>query len=211
MNKKHPNPRTGSRSRRRLAAVAITAASLTGSAGLLAACGGSSTTSSASSASTVASTDASVVAGNDQVLPVDANPITNTSTNQAFTIDQVLVENNVDSAGKAVDDHLEITVTNTSSTDLTGFEVYYTFDDPTAGVTENYYAKLPTDLTVAAGATGTIHFDNSGAADHFPVNDYSLYYTSTNALDVKVEVSATDAAPQTFTVQKDAGGSETAD
>ena len=41
--------------------------------------------------------------------------------------------------------------------------------------------------------------------------DFSLYATSANALDVTVVVSAADAAPQTATVQKDAGGTETAD
>ena len=56
-----------------------------------------------------------------------------------------------------------------------------------------------------------IHFDNTGAPDHFAVNDFSLYATSANALDVTVEVSAADAAVQTASVQKDAGGAETAD
>ena len=46
---------------------------------------------------------------------------------------------------------------------------------------------------------------------YFPVNDYSLYYIDTNALDVSVVVSAADAAVQTAILQKDAGGAETAD
>ncbi len=146
-----------------------------------------------------------------QVLPVSSNPIVNTSTVQAFTIDSVLVENNVDAAGNTADDHLEVVVTNTSSSELAGFEVYYTFDDPTAQISESYFAKLPDSFTIAPGATRVIHFDNSGAPDHFAVSDFSLYATSANALDVTVFVSATDAAPQTATVQKDAGGTETAD
>jgi hypothetical protein len=55
------------------------------------------------------------------------------------------------------------------------------------------------------------HFDNTGATDHFPVNKYSLYATSVNALDVEVIVSADGAAVQTATIQKDAGGAETPD
>ena len=45
----------------------------------------------------------------------------------------------------------------------------------------------------------------------FPVNEFSLYSTDTNALNVTVTVSAADAAIQTITVKKDAGGPETAD
>ena len=203
------------RSRRNhpIAVQLLAAAALAGSAGLLAACGGSSTpdaspTTTASSDSTGMSTP-SAAAG--QVLPIDTNPITNPATAQAFTIDSVLVENNEDGNGNAVDDHLEITLTNTSNTDLNGFEVFYTYDDPTDGISESYYAQLPADFTVASGATRVVHFDNTGATDHFPVNAFSLYYTDVNALDVTVEVSATDAAPQTATVQRDAGGAEVPD
>lgn len=163
----------------------------------------------ASSSSVTSNTSPNAASG--QVLPVSSNPIVNDSTVQAFTIDSVLVENNVDATGKTADDHLEIAVTNSSSVDLAGFEVFYTFDDPTAQITESYDAMLPESFTVAAGATRVIHFDNSGAPDHFAVNDFSLYATSANALDVTVIVSAADTAPQTATVQKDAGGSETAD
>ena len=145
------------------------------------------------------------------VLPVTVNPINNTSTNAVMTIQSVLVENNVDADGKTASDHLEIAIINTGSTELGGFEVFYTFTDPTTAVSESYYAKLPDTFTIPAGATRIAHFDNSGAVDHFPVNDYSLYYTDTNAFDVSVVVSATDAAVQTATVQKDAGGAETAD
>ncbi|MCB0993482.1 MAG: hypothetical protein KDB21_00225 [Acidimicrobiales bacterium] len=217
-----PTP-TSSSTRRKIAAVALSALTLTGGAGFLAACGGSSNSGATSAAptATAAATDTGGTdgttgssgsqTGTDQVLPVDANPITNAATTQAFTIDNVLVENNEDASGNAVDDHLEITITNTSSADLTGFEVFYTYDDATDGLTESYYAQLPTDFTVAAGATRVIHFDNTSAPDHFPVNAYSLYYTDVNALDVTVEVSATDAAPQTATVQKDAGGAEIPD
>lgn len=201
------------RLRRRMSAGILAATALTGSAGVFAACGSSSTpaapTTTAGASATSSSTTAAGVG--EQVLPIDANPITNTATGQAFTIDSVLVENNEDAFGAATDDHLEIAVTNTSNADLGGFEVFYTYDDPTTSTTENYYAKLPDTFRVTAGATRTIHFDNTGAEDHFAVNQFSLYYTDTNALDVNVEVSATDSAPQTTSVRKDAGGAEVPD
>lgn len=165
----------------------------------LAGCGGSSNPTSTGNPAT------------GQVLPVASNPIVNTSTIQALNIDTVLVENNVDAAGAPADDHLEIALSNTGSVELTAFEVFYTFTDPTTNITENYYAKLPADFTIPAGGQRIAHFDNSGQPDHFAVNVYSLYYTDTNAMNVTVVVSATGGAIQTATVQKDAGGTETAD
>jgi len=145
------------------------------------------------------------------VLPVRNNPITNTSTVEALVIDSVLVENNEDPSGVAVDDHLEIALSNTGATDLSNLEVFSTFTDPTAGTSESYYTDLPSSFTVPGGGSRVVHFDNTGAADHFPVNEFSLYATSVNALDVEVIVSADGAAVQTATVQKDAGGEETPD
>jgi hypothetical protein len=207
-------PTTSAR-HRRLGMIAVVAAA---GALTLAACGSSSsTTSPTTNAPTATATGGSTPAtgsapaAGGQILPVTSNPISNTATAQTLTIDSVLVENNVDSTGAATDDHLEIALSNTGTTELGGFEVFYTFDDPTASISESYYAKLPDTFTIAPGATRIAHFDNSGAPDHFPVNDFSLYKTSANALDVTVVVSATDAAPQTATVMKDAGGAETAD
>jgi len=175
-------------------------------AATLAACGGNSTASPAGSVATSAGASAGSV-----VLPVTENPIENTSTVEALKIDSVLVENNVDAAGKDTSDHLEIALANTGATDLAGFEIFYTFTDPTANATESYYFKLPDSFTIPAGGRRIVHFDNTGAPDHFPVNEFSLYSTSLDALDVSVTVSAAGAAPQTATVQKDAGGEETAD
>lgn len=180
----------------------------------LAACGGGSTPNANSASTTTAPAGSGAGNGgtsaNGQVLPVTDNPITNTATARTLTIDSVLVENNVDDAGAAVDDHLEIALTNTGTTDLTGFEAYYTITDPTAGTSESYYADL-SGFTIPAGESRAVHFDNSGATDHYPVNEFSLYYTSLNALDLEVQVSAQGAAVQTATVQKDAGGAEVPD
>jgi hypothetical protein len=198
-----PRPEPTSHRRRRSIRTGLT---LAAAAVTLAACGGSATTSAPST------NQPSVSAAADQILPVTSNPISNASTNQTLSIDSVLVENNVDPAtGKDASDHLEIALTNTGTATLSGFEVFYTYDDAIDGVAESYYARLPDTFTIAAGASRVIHFDDTGAPDHFPDNRYSLYHTSLNAMDVTVEVSATDAAPQTLTVQKDKGGEEVAD
>lgn len=203
-------PTTHPRRTTRIRAALLAAGLLTGTAAL-AACGassGSSTTAPPASVPTAVSTSGTA---SGPVLPAASNPITNASTVQALTIDTVLVENNVDAAGKATSDHLEIALTNSGPAELTAFEVFYTFTDPTRNTSESYYAQLPASFTIPAGGKRIAHFDNTGAVDHFPVNDFSLYYTDTNAMDVTVTVSATDAAVQTTTIQKDAGGPETAD
>ena len=178
----------------RSAGVAVTAAA----AVLLAGCGGSSTSGSASGQSTSTTVATGGATDTSQVLPVTDNPITNDATAETLKIDSVLVENNVDpDTGKTAEDHLEIALSNTGTTELSGVEVFYTFEDPTAKQSESYYTKLPADFTIPAGGTRTVHFDNSGATDHFPVNKFSLYSTSKNAMDVTVIVSAEGAADGT--------------
>jgi hypothetical protein len=102
-------------------------------------------------------------------------------------------------------------LSNTGTTTLGGFEIFYTFTDTKTNESESYYAKLPESFTIAPGASRVAHFDRTGAPDHFAVNAFSLYVTSKNALDVSVVVSATGSAPEAGTVKKDAGGSEQAD
>ena len=196
--------------------VRVVAAAAAGSV-LLAACGSgtSSPTAATQDSATVApsasSTAGASAAAGDQVLPVASNPIDNTATAPGLVIDEVLVENNIDASGAAAPDHLEIHLSNTTADDLTGIEIYYTFTDTATGDTEGYYTQLPADVTIPAGGTSVVHFDDTGAPGHFPVNQFSLYATSTNALDVEVVVSAQGVAPQTATVQKDAGGAEVPD
>lgn len=191
----------------RLTAALITAAIA------LAACGGAASTGSppAGNSNQAAGGTSSGAAAPDRVLPVTANPIANTSTAKSLTIDSVLVENNVDATGKAVDDHLEVALSNTGATPLTGLEFFYTFTDPTAKLSESYYAKLPSNISIPAGGKQVVNFDNSGTPGSVPVNEFSLYATSKNALDVKVVASATGTAVTTATVKKDAGGAEAAD
>lgn len=195
--------------RKRSTRAALAASAAVTVLAVLTACGNSGTSSTGTGSTSQSA--AGDTPGASPVLPVENNPIKNTSARKALTIDSILVENNVDASGTAVDDHLEITITNSASPELAEFEVYYTITDPKTSDSEAYYAKLSRSFTVAPGASRVIHFDNTGAADHFPVNQYSLYYTDANALDVTVEVSAADSAPQTLTVAKDAGGAEEAD
>lgn len=179
----------------------------------LSACGGSSGSSSGASpkANSAPTTRAMGTAGSSTVLPVKRDPIQNTSTAQLLRIQSMLVENNVDPATKkAVADHLELVLQNTGSTPLSGVEVYYTVADKKTKATESYYVKLPASFSIPAGGSRTVHFDNTGAPDHFPVNKYGLYSLSPNALTVKAEVSANGAAVQTDTVAKSAGTGEQA-
>ena len=160
---------------------------------------------------TQATLNSSTGSGGGAVLPIEGNPIRNTATTRTLKIESVLVENNVDEAGKTADDHLEITLSNSGPTDLKDIEIFYTFNDLTTKTIENYYTKLPDNFVVAANSKRVAHFDTTGQPDHFPVNKFSLYYTDKNELEVKVIASAQGAAVQTTTLKKDAGGPEAAD
>ena len=180
-----------------LAAIALTVAVASG-------CGGSGS----SSASSTPAPTATPSSGGGQVLPVAKNPISNASTAAGLTITKVLVENNVAAdTGKAVDDHLEIALKNTSAKPLDQIAIYYTIADKAKGATESYYTKL-NGLTIAPGATSVVHFDNTGVAYHYPVNKYSLYYTDKSKLRIDVMASSPNVKVASFTVNKDAGGAE---
>jgi hypothetical protein len=145
------------------------------------------------------------------VLPVDENAIANTATAQALRVDSVLVENNVDAAGKSTDDQFEIVRSNTEVTDLGGVEIFYTFADPTTATPGSCYTKLPADFTISKKGKQVVHFAARGLADHFPANKFSPYFTNKNALDVTVVASAEGVAEQITKLQKRAGGAEAVD
>ena len=101
---------------------------------------------------------------NDKVDPnptLADNPITETGTKVGFTINSILVENNIDTHGAGVPDHLELALANPGATDLANFEVYYTITDPTTQVKQGYYRTLP-GFILKAGETKSLHFDNTG-------------------------------------------------
>jgi hypothetical protein len=159
-----------------------------------------------SASSTTTDTTSTTRAGG--VLPVARNPISNASAAAGLTITKVLVENNVSpESGKAVPDHLEVSLRNTSATPLKGIGLYYKITDRTKGVSQGYYTILD-GLTIEPGATRVVHFDDTGAAGHYPVDKYSLYYTDRNALVVAVTASAPHLKPATFTVRKDSADAE---
>ncbi len=139
------------------------------------------------------------------------NEIKNTATTTGFTIKSGTLENNTDPlTGKAVSDHLELTLVNVTHKPLTDFEVYYTMTDTKTQQQEAYYKKL-TGYTLAANATSVIYFDNKTGDGHFTANKTSLYYKSTNVIEFGVQVSTPGYVIQKIQLSKAAGGAETKD
>lgn len=138
------------------------------------------------------------------------NTIQNAATQEGFVITDSKVENNTDKSGKAVDDHLELTLKNITGKDLSDFEVYYMITDMATGQKEGYYKKL-TDFVSRSGETQAIHFDNGTDSGHFKANKDSLYYKSPNKLTFDVTVSAAGYKTQNVQISKDAGGAEQVD
>jgi hypothetical protein len=139
------------------------------------------------------------------------NPINNNSANEGFQIVNGLVENNVDpSTKKAVSDHLELTLKNTSGKELKGFEIYYTISDNVTNQKEGYYKNIP-DLVLRAGETKSINFDNQSGDSHYGENINSIYRTSKNAKIFNVVISTSGYKITSIQINKDAGGDEKAD
>jgi hypothetical protein len=139
------------------------------------------------------------------------NPINNNSINEGFQIINGIVENNVDPVTKkAVNDHLELTLKNTSGKELKGFEIYYTISDNITNQKEGYYKNIP-DLILKAGETKSIHFDNQSGDGHYSANINSIYSTSINAKTFNVIISTSGYKIASIQINKDAGGNEKAD
>lgn len=136
------------------------------------------------------------------------NPIQEASTQTGFKINTILVENNVNPTGGGAPDHLELSLTNTASSDLSNFDVYYTIKDLTTNDMQAYYRALP-GFTLKAGETKSLHFDNTGQPNHFSANPNSMYYTDPNQLQVEATLHAKGFAAQTASVKKDASDAET--
>lgn len=143
--------------------------------------------------------------GSSQVLPTAENPIKNNSTEPGLEIAAIAVENNVDpETNKDLSDRLQLELKNTSDKTMGDFEIYYSMTDKTTNDSEGYYAKLD-GLSLAAGETRTIFFDNEAAPYHYPENKYSIYRTSGNELSIKVELSTPGFKLATAEIKKDAG------
>lgn len=153
--------------------------------------------------------------GQDDLADADAafapNPMLMDGPAAPFTITEALVENNVDPVLKVTaDDHLEVAISNSGTTDLTGFSIYYTFTDANSGVVEGTFKTLD-GFVVPAGAEARIQLDAGTSPGHFRANPNSIYVTSLAAKTVTVMVQAAGFAPVSVDIVKDAGKPETAD
>lgn len=111
----------------------------------------------------------------------------------------------------ATADHLEITLTNTGNTTLDNFDIYYTITDKVDKTQESYYQVL-NGLSLNAGETKTIHFDNQvKEAGHYYGNMNGLYGTSKNGLAFDIRLHAKGFQPMAFQVEKAKGTAEVAD
>lgn len=145
------------------------------------------------------------------VLPVDSNPIANTSTAPGLTIVSAVAEDVTDPVTKAaIKDRLQVTVRNDTTTELKAFEIYYVMKDVTTGQSEAYYQAL-TGFTVGPGATGTLSFDGEVGPGHFPENTFSIYRSSKNEVGFTIQVSAAGVQVATATAKKGSGVGDAAD
>lgn len=142
------------------------------------------------------------------LLPVTTDPIHNASTVPGLSIVTAIAENNVDPSTKQpIADRLQVTLKNTSSSTLSGFEIFYTMTDAVTRASESYYLPLA-GLTLAAGATTDVFFDNQPGPRHYAENSYSIYRSSKNKVDFAIEVSAKGVAVAKGTAVKGAGTGE---
>lgn len=161
--------------------------------------------------STAPSTSNSSSASTPVVLPVASNPILNSATNADLTIVAAGVEDLVDPVTKkAMNDRLMLTLKNTGSKQLDSFEVYYEMTDAVTGVKEAYYQKLD-GFTLAPGAQDFVYFDNQSGAGHYPENQFSIYRSSKNQVDFKIQVSAKGAKIAEAVTKKSVGTGEKVD
>ncbi len=171
----------------------------------LAGCSASGAPTAAPSNSSSSSTNATVV------LPVTSNPIKNAATNADLTIVTAGVQDLVDPVTKqAINDRLMLTLKNTGSKPLDGFEVYYEMTDSATGAQEAYYQKLH-GFSLASGAQGVVYFDNQTGAGHYPENQFSIYRSSKNKVDFMILVSAAGAKIAQTLASKSAGTAEKVD
>jgi hypothetical protein len=154
-----------------------------------------------------ADTDGDGVNDKEDKTPVSSEKLINETSTAAvpMVIKDAKVEDN------ATADHLEITVTNTGNTTLDNFDIYYTVTDEVTQSKEAYYQIL-SGLSLNAGETKTIHFDNQvQEAGHYYGNMNGLYGSSQNALMFDIQLHANGYQPLNFQVEKSKGTAEVAD
>ena len=154
-----------------------------------------------------ADTDGDGVNDKQDKTPVTTeNLIKETSTTQLpIKIKDARVEDN------ATTDHLEITLTNSGNTNLDNFDIYYMITDKLDKTQESYYQIL-NGLSLKAGETKTIHFDNQVKENgHYYGNMNGLYGTSKNGLTFDIQIHAKGYQPMKFQVEKSKGTAEVAD
>ena len=121
------------------------------------------------------------------------------------------VEDNFDPVtSKAVTDHLELELKNTTGGDLSELVVYYSLKDEGTNKVESYYKPLP-GLMIKKGETVAIHFDDTAFPGHFRDNPNSSYHKSENAKTFTVQLRAAGFASVQIDIHKDKGGAEKAD
>lgn len=192
--------------RRKLFAVAI---GVTLTAGILSACGSSTPSKTAAGATTPnAATPSAVQTNSGVTLPVASNPIVNNSTTPNLQVTYSAAENNVDPVTKnPIGDQLELTLKNTSSTPMSGIEIYYEMTDTVTKAKEGYYQKL-SGLIIPVNQESTVYFDNKNLAGHYPENQFSLYRSSQNEVDFRIWVSAPGSKIAQATAIKSKGTGE---
>ena len=134
-----------------------------------------------------------------------------TGTKPGLILTDAKAEDNIDPQSKAaVPDRLQFNLTNTSTTPMTGLDIYYTMKDTKTGQAESYYQKLD-GLTLAPGQKETIYLDNASGPGHYPENKYSLYRSSTNQVTITILAHATGYATATGAATKALGTGEKLD
>ena len=156
----------------------------------------------------VADTDGDGINDKEDAQPLFTDNLINETSTTALPIEikDARVEDNASA------DHLEITFVNNGTSDLSNFDIYYTITDKkNTDQVEGYYQKLD-GLSVKAGESVTLHFDNDlSQVGHYYGNMNGLYGTSANGLTFAVQLHAAGYQPASFTVDKADGTAEVAD
>jgi Bacterial TSP3 repeat len=132
-----------------------------------------------------------------------------------FVIKDTLVENNYnETTKKAVPDHLEIVLQDLGNTELTNFTTFYTIKDLNTSDKQSYELAL-NGFSLKPKEIRSVHIDTENLGhqepDHYRANPNSLYYKSSNQLEINVTVSAIGYQSQISSVKKAERGTEAPD